>query len=204
MTAATATPLTRGRVQGREGRARPIAAQAAPNRGSAAGAGDTLSSLANSENDNGRDPDLSSKSSGGRPSAGLLAALGLRSLGNGSLEGWPAAGVEGVHLVPVAVFARAAGPPRCRVEGAQFSQALLFGRQGGLESLGKLGVVHRDDAEPRFQLQDLNFGPCQFEIDRFGHCHPLIYVSKLLNPITTPQVAKLCLYPHWAPITTVA
>src|SRR5207302_10436131 len=54
MIAATAIPLTRGRVHGRVGRGSPIAAHAAPNRGSAAGAGDMLISLANSQKDNGR------------------------------------------------------------------------------------------------------------------------------------------------------
>src|SRR5207302_10236127 len=125
-------------------------------------------------------------------------------LWRGSLERRSAAGMEWVHLVAVTVLAGAVGATRARVEGAQLRQALLFGRQRGLESLGKLGVVHRDDPEPGLQLQDLNFSPCQFEIDRFRHCHPLIYVSKLLNPITTPQVAKLCLDPHWTSITTVA
>src|SRR2546429_1953390 len=54
MIAATATPLTTGRVHGRVGRASPIAAHAAPNKGSAAGAVDTLSSFANPQKDNGR------------------------------------------------------------------------------------------------------------------------------------------------------
>src|SRR5207253_5824027 len=60
MIAATAIPLTRGRVHGRVGRGSPIAAHAAPNRGSAAGAGDMLISLANSQKDNGRAPNWSS------------------------------------------------------------------------------------------------------------------------------------------------
>src|SRR5256885_7656340 len=60
MIAATATTLTRGRVHGRVGRGSPMAAHAAPNKGSAAGAVDTLSSLANSKNDNGQNPIFSS------------------------------------------------------------------------------------------------------------------------------------------------
>src|SRR5260370_36322847 len=60
MMGATASALTRGRFHGGLGRGVPAAAQAAPNKGSPTGAGVALSSLANSQNDNGRDPDLSS------------------------------------------------------------------------------------------------------------------------------------------------
>src|SRR5437879_6235663 len=63
MIAATATPLTTGRVHGRVGRASPIAAHAAPNKGSAAGAVDTLSSFANPQKDNGRAGNWSSPKS---------------------------------------------------------------------------------------------------------------------------------------------
>src|SRR5438445_1088699 len=63
MIAATATPLTTGRVHGRVGRASPIAAHAAPNTGSAAGAVDTLSSVANPQKDNGRAGNWSSPKS---------------------------------------------------------------------------------------------------------------------------------------------
>src|SRR5712691_13113698 len=107
MIAATATPLTRGRVHGRVGRGSPIAAHAAPNKGSAAGTGDMLSSLANSQKDNGRPPNLSSRDMPppqGRGRAGsLLTALGLRSLGHRPLQGRPAAGVEGVHLLAISI-----------------------------------------------------------------------------------------------------
>src|SRR5947209_7437884 len=105
MIAATAIPLTRGRVHGRGGRGSPIAAHAAPNRGSAAGAGDMLISLANSQKDNGRAPNWSSllpthgdgaqRRRGSRAllARALLTALGLGSLGHRPLQGRSAAGV---------------------------------------------------------------------------------------------------------------
>src|SRR5229473_6342223 len=65
MMAAMASPLTRGRFQRRAGRGTPAAAQAAPNRGSADGPGDTFSCLANSKNDNGRAPNSPPHSWGG-------------------------------------------------------------------------------------------------------------------------------------------
>src|SRR5712692_294120 len=195
MMAAMATPLTRGRVHGREDRGSPTAAHAAPNKGSAAGAVDTLSCLANCQKDNGRDPNLSSDQllpiyGGGRS---LLAALGLGSLGHCPLQGRPAAGVERVDLLPVAVLAEPGGTAGGGVEGAQLRQALFLGRERGLQGFRQLGVVHRHDPEPCFQLQDFDFSPGEFEIDGFGHCHPFVYGSKLLNEITTPQEGKLCL-----------
>src|SRR2546430_10165672 len=84
MIAATATPLTTGGVPGRVGRESPIAAHAAPNKGSAAGAVDTLSSFANPQKDNGRAGNWSSpkgllpihgevaRSAGGAPTSRAL------------------------------------------------------------------------------------------------------------------------------------
>ena len=67
----------------------------------------------------------------------------------------------------VAILAGAAGTTGGRVESAQLRQALLFGREGGLEGVRQLGIVHGDDPEPGLQLEDLYFSPCQFEIDGF-------------------------------------
>src|SRR5260370_27679731 len=75
MMAATATALTSGRFHGRLGRGVPAAAQAAPNKGSPTGAGVALSSLANYQNDNGRDPDLSSNRGSAEREPGYLPPL---------------------------------------------------------------------------------------------------------------------------------
>src|SRR5438445_3282646 len=141
-----------------------------------------------SKKDNGRDRNMSSDRR--RPGAGLLAGFGLGALGDRPLEGRPATRVEWIHLLAVAVLGRSATSRR--MEGSQLGKALLFGREGGLQGFRKLGVVHGYNPEPSLQLQDLNFGPGQFQIDGFGHCIPLLYGSKLLNLITTPQELKLC------------
>src|SRR2546423_353341 len=108
ITAPAATPLRTGRLHGRAGRGTPTAAHAAPNKGSAVGARDTLRSLANSKNDNGQDrifscgpPPPHSWAGGAQRRRGwsLLPAFGLRSLGHGSLQRRPAAGVQRVHLL---------------------------------------------------------------------------------------------------------
>src|SRR5437867_3661083 len=70
------------------------------------------------------------------------------------------AGVEGVHLLPVAVLQPA--PAGGGVEGAELGQALLLGRQGGLKGVRKLGVVHGDHPEAGFQLQDFDFSSGEF------------------------------------------
>src|SRR5947199_2273145 len=147
MTAPAATPLRTGRLHGRAGRGTPTAAHAVPNKGSAEGARDTLRSLANSKNDNGRDRIFScgppSSPFMGRwraaPEEPLLPAFGLRSLGHRSLQRRPAAGVQRVHLL-LAVLTVAS--PGGGVEGPQLREALLFGRQGRLQGVRQLGVVH--------------------------------------------------------------
>jgi len=51
------------------------------------------------------------------------------------------------------------------VAGAQALEALALGRQGSLQSLGKLGIVHRHYAKAGLQLANLDFGVGQFQID---------------------------------------
>src|SRR5690242_1179260 len=154
MIAATAMPLTSGRFHSLACRGTPTAAHAAPNKGSGAAAGAPFSCLANSVNDNVRDLNLSS----GRAPA--LLVFGLRPLGHGPLEDGASTGVERIHLLAVAVLTVA--PAGGGVEGAQLGQALLFGRERGLERVGQLGVVHGHDAEARLQLEDLDFCSGEF------------------------------------------
>ena len=208
MMAATAVPLTRASFKdpARRGVAR------APNKVSAE-LGSEVTCLANSMKDNGRAlellpihaaprrwGELAAKPLGGvQATRGpLLAVLGLGPLRHRPLERRAAAGVKGVDLVAVAVLAGGLAPPGGGVEGPQLRQALLFGGEGRLERVRKLGVVHGDDPEPRLELEDLNLSSGQFEIDGFRHCSPLLYGSKLLKEITTPQQGKLCHnpYPH--------
>src|SRR5689334_14433019 len=100
MMAATAIPLTRGRFQGRLGRGLPAAAQAAPNRGSPTGAGAALSSLANPENGNGRDPDLSSNRGSGEGEPGYLPPLVWGLWGTVRLSGGRRPAWSGLTLSP--------------------------------------------------------------------------------------------------------
>src|SRR5258708_4361334 len=81
-----------------------------------------------------------------------------------------ASSVEGVD-VPVFLIC-GADPAGGGVEGPELLESLLFGRQGGLEGVGKLGVVHGHDPEASFQLDDLHFGPRELEIDCFSHSLP--------------------------------
>src|SRR5690348_18483021 len=97
--------------------------------------------------------------------------------------------MERVYLLPVGVLA-GLGPPGRGVQGAQLRQALFLGRQGGFQSLGKLGVVHGHDPEPGLQLEDLYFSSGEFEIDGCRQCIPLVYGSKLLNQLTSLQVGS--------------
>src|SRR5260370_1230704 len=78
--------------------------------------------------------------------------------------------VEGQRFVGRIGFSDAGvGPVGGGVLGAELRQALLLGRQGGLEGVGKLGVVHGDHPQPGLQLDHLHLGSGQFEIDRFCH-----------------------------------
>src|SRR5215472_16631736 len=131
MTAAAAVPLISGTFQLRPGRGAAAAAHATPNKGSV-GAGGAPSSLANSQNDNVRDLNFSSGQGRPRP----LLVLGLRPLGHCPLQYRPPAGMEWVHLLTIAVLA--APTAGGGVEGSQLGQALLFGRESGLEGVGEL------------------------------------------------------------------
>ena len=78
----------------------------------------------------------------------IFAGFGLGPLRDGPLQRRAPSGVKRVDLLAVAILAGAAGTTGGRVESAQLRQALLFGRQGGLEGVRQLGIVHGDDSEP--------------------------------------------------------
>ena len=52
------------------------------------------------------------------------------------------------------------------VTSAKPVQPVALGREGPLESLHQLGVVHRHHAQPGLQLADLHLCTGQFQIDR--------------------------------------
>jgi hypothetical protein len=82
------------------------------------------------------------------------------------------------------------------VAGAEPIEALALGRQGSLQSLGKLGIVHRDYAEAGLQLTNLYFGVGQFQIDclhvsflpaYFLRAFRISQEGALLNPCKTGE-----------------
>src|SRR2546428_5965022 len=217
MTAAAATPLTRGSRQDRSGRPAPAQAPGIRPNGLSAGvpadvflSADTYRhaqigcpAMPTTWNHNVRDPNLLRARNRplGRSGAGLLGRLGLWALGHRTLERCPPGSVQrqrllgGVTVRGIAVLTAGGG-----VQSAQLGQALLLGRQGGLEGVGELGVVHRDDAEARLQLDDFHLGPGQLEIDRFCHFLPLIPYGATAQSsntleITTHGPPRLCLKP---------
>src|SRR5216684_2931978 len=129
-------------------------------------------------NDNVRDTNLlrsgqqSLNGRADRPGGALLGGVGLGALGDRALEWRSPGGMKRKRLVGLAVRDAPVGPAGGRVLRAQLGQAFLLGRQGGLEGVGKLGVVHGDDPEASFQLDDLHFGPRELEIDCFSHSLP--------------------------------
>src|SRR6266852_2134821 len=156
-------------------------------------------------NDNVRDTNLlrsGQQSLNGPVAAGgaLLGRVGLGALGDRTLERRSPGGMKRKRLVGLAVRDAPVGPAGGRVLRAQLGQAFLLGRQGGLEGVGKLGVVHGDDPEASLQLDHLHLSPCQLEIDRFCHFLPLIRygATTLLRyypEITTQSAPRLCLEP---------
>src|SRR6266852_3872653 len=156
-------------------------------------------------NDNVRDTNLlrsGQQSLNGPVAAGgaLLGRVGLGALGDRTLERRSPGGMKRKRLVGLAVRDAPVGPAGGRVLRAQLGQAFLLGRQGGLEGVGKLGVVHGDDPEASLQLDHLHLSPCQLEIDRFCHFLPLIRygATTLLRyypEITTQSGPRLCLEP---------
>ena len=82
--------------------------------------------------------------------------------GDGPLQGRPAPGVKRIRLLVFPVLTHPARPAGGRVESTQLSQALLLGREGGLQGVGKLRVVHGNHPETCFQLEDFDFSSGQF------------------------------------------
>jgi hypothetical protein len=68
--------------------------------------------------------------------------------------------VERVDLLLAVLGAAAATGGR--VQGTELGETLLLGRQGGLQGIGQLGVVHGDDPQAGLQLEDLNFSSGEF------------------------------------------
>src|SRR6266851_6828382 len=120
-------------------------------------AGPERTATLTTSNDNVRDAILlrprNSHLTAGTAGCRLLCRFRLRPLGDRTLERRPPSRVEGQRFVGRIGFRDAAvGPAGGSVLGTQLRQALLLGRQGGLEGVGKLGVVHGDHPQAGLQL----------------------------------------------------
>jgi hypothetical protein len=55
------------------------------------------------------------------------------------------------------------------MHGPQPVQPLLLSQERGLKGVRQLGVVHLNDPQAGFQLQNLDFSTGELQIDRFCH-----------------------------------
>src|SRR5258706_11887901 len=109
-------------------------------------AGTELTATLTTSNDNVRDTNLlrqrNSHLTAGEAGCRLLCCFRLRPLGDRTLQRRSPGGVERQRLVGLIAYRDAVGPAGGGVLGTQLPQALFLGGPGGLEGVGKLGVVH--------------------------------------------------------------